>query len=189
MSLPNIITLIRIVLIPVWATTFAKGYTMATYALLCVSAFTDVLDGWVARKFNMVSRLGTILDPIADKLTQFTVFVCLYIGKLIPVWLVVLLFIKELMMAVGAFVLLKKDVVIKANASGKFATVVFYCTAFVIFLLENLDMFKTAELTYWATLLTGIAVIAAFYAMFSYAKIFFKVMKQGKEEQKSHEQI
>ncbi len=187
MSLPNIITMIRILLVPVWATTFAYKHYKVTFVILCISALTDVLDGWVARKFNMVSRLGTILDPIADKLTQFTVFVCLFIASLIPRWLVALLFLKELTMAVGAFVLLKKNIVIKANLSGKFATVVFYCTAFVIFLLTFFEVFNREDLTYWATLLSGIAVIAAFYAMFSYAKIFFKVMKQGKEEQESHE--
>ncbi|MBQ2966783.1 MAG: CDP-alcohol phosphatidyltransferase family protein [Clostridia bacterium] len=189
MTLPNIITIIRIILVPVWATTFAKGKYIVTFILLCISALSDVMDGWIARRFNMVSRLGTILDPIADKLTQFTVFVCLFIAKLIPPWLVALLFVKEVMMAVGTFILLRKDIVIKANISGKFATVVFYSTAFVIFLLTFFNVFNKAELIFWATLLSGIAVVAAFYAMFSYARIFFKVLKEGKEEETNHEQV
>lgn len=189
MTLPNIITIIRIILIPVWATTFALGKYYVTFGLICVSALTDVLDGWIARKFNMVSRLGMILDPIADKLTQFTVFVCLFIAQLIPKWLVGLLFVKELMMAIGTFILLKKDIEVKANISGKVATVIFYTTAFVIFLMTFFEVFNRAELVYWATVLSGIAVVAAFYAMFSYARKFFKVLKEGKEEQKNHEQV
>ena len=95
MSIPNIITIIRILLIPVVVSQlYLKQYIWA-FVLLLVSGVTDVADGYIARRFNMVTKLGTILDPVADKLMQFTVFTCLAVYKLIPVWLVVLLFLNQ----------------------------------------------------------------------------------------------
>ena len=178
LSIPNIITIIRILLIPVVVSQlYLKQYIWA-FVLLFVSGITDVADGYIARKFNMVTKLGTILDPVADKLMQFTVFTCLAVYKLIPVWLVVLLFLKELMMAIGTAILLKKNLVIKANVSGKSATVIFYTTAFVVFLLKWMNF---AQVGYVATALCCVAMVSAFYAMGSYAKIFFKLISQKKE--------
>lgn len=185
MSVPNIITVFRILLIPVFVTQLFSGHYYAAFCLLLLSGLTDVLDGFIARKFNMVTKLGTVLDPLADKLVQFTVFICLYAADLIPLWLVLLLMIKELSMGVGTFVLLKHRVVVKANASGKIATVVFYLTAVVVFILRF--KFPQMELCGVATTLACIAVISAFYAMGSYARIFFKVLKDGKEAEIKHE--
>lgn len=185
MSIPNIITILRILLIPFFVTQLFSGHYYVALCLLIISGITDVLDGYIARKFNMVTRLGMILDPAADKLMQFTVFLCLYMADLIPSYLVILLFVKEITMAVGTFVLLKKRVVVKANASGKIATVVFYATAIVVFVLRF--KFPSMELTGVATALAFLAVVSAFYAMGSYARIFFKELSNGKEAAKEHE--
>ena len=134
LSIPNIITVIRMLLIPVVVSQLYLKHFIWAFVLMAISAITDVADGYIARKFNMITKLGTVLDPIADKLMQFTVFTCLAIYKLIPGWLVVLLFLKEVIMGIGTAVLLSKKLVIKANISGKFATVIFYTTAFVVFL-------------------------------------------------------
>ena len=75
MSVPNIITVFRILLIPVFVTQLFSGHYYAAFCLLLLSGLTDVLDGFIARKFNMVTKLGTVLDPLADKLVQFTVFI------------------------------------------------------------------------------------------------------------------
>lgn len=178
MSIPNIITIARILLIPVVVSQLYLKHYIWAFTLLALSAITDVLDGFIARKFNMVTKLGTILDPLADKLMQFTVFACLAIYKLIPGWLVTLLFLKEFTMGIGTAILLKKKLVIKANASGKSATVIFYTTAFVVFILKWMDYAQVGAV---ATTLCCIAVISAFYAMGSYAKIFFKLISQEKE--------
>ncbi len=185
MSIPNIITILRIVLIPFFVVQLFSGHYYLAFIILLFSGITDIADGFIARRFNMITRLGTILDPAADKLMQFTVFLCLYMVDLIPSWLVLLLFVKEITMAIGTFVLLKKRVVVKANASGKIATVVFYATAIVVFVLRF--KFPGMELTGVATALAFIAVISAFYAMLSYARIFFKVLSNGKETGKEHE--
>lgn len=184
MNVPNIITIIRILLVPFLVSQLViKNYVMA-FAILIFSAISDVLDGFIARKFNLVTKLGTVLDPVADKLMQFTVFTFLAVYKLIPVLLVVLLFVKEITMAVGTVILLKRKVVIKANVTGKTATVIFYTTVFVVFLLNWLDY---TQIDMVATVLAGIAVISAFYAMASYARIFLKVLTNDKGVAKDNE--
>lgn len=178
MSIPNIITVIRILLIPVVVSQLYLKHFIWAFTLMVISAITDVADGYIARKFNMVTKLGTVLDPLADKLMQFTVFTCLAVYRLIPGWLVVLLFLKEVTMGVGTAVLLNKKLVIKANISGKFATVIFYTTAFVVFLLKWMNFAQVGAV---ATTLCCVAMVSAFYAMISYAKIFFKMISQKKE--------
>lgn len=184
MTIPNIITIIRILLVPVFVTYLYSKHIIAAFVILIISGISDVVDGYIARKYNMITKLGTILDPAADKLMQFTVFTCLAVYDLIPSWLVVLLFVKEIIMGIGMLVLLKKNIVIKANVNGKTATAIFYATAFTVFILR---WFNYAQVQYVATILACLAVISALYALVSYAKIFFKELSGRKEAAKENE--
>ena len=76
-SIPNMMSMFRIVLIPLFASALARERTSAAVALIALSAATDVIDGWVARRFHMVTQLGKVLDPIADKLTLLALALCL----------------------------------------------------------------------------------------------------------------
>ena len=78
-TIPNLMSFIRILLIPVFGVLFYKGYSVAAVAVLAVSGLSDLFDGKIARKFNQVSNLGKILDPIADKLTIFTIAIILFL--------------------------------------------------------------------------------------------------------------
>ena len=78
-TIPNWLCFLRIALIPVFATLFIKGSYIPAFILMIVAALTDLLDGKIARKFNMVSNLGKILDPIADKLSQIAIVVILIV--------------------------------------------------------------------------------------------------------------
>ena len=79
LTIPNLLSLIRLLLVPLiaWLNWGAKNYIMAGVVVV-ISALTDVADGFIARKFNMISDLGKILDPIADKLTQAMTMLCLF---------------------------------------------------------------------------------------------------------------
>ena len=77
-TIPNLISLIRILFIPVFALLFYNGQAVAAAVILALSALSDMVDGKIARKFNQVSNLGKILDPIADKLTVFAIAIILY---------------------------------------------------------------------------------------------------------------
>lgn len=127
-TVPNVLSFIRLCLIPViiWQYVFLKDYTLAAITVI-VSGLTDVIDGFIARKFNMVSHVGRILDPVADKLTQIAVIGCLcyrYSMMIIPL---VILIIKEFLNGLVALNMLKKTKdTINSRWHGKLATVLLY---------------------------------------------------------------
>ncbi|MCD7834741.1 MAG: CDP-alcohol phosphatidyltransferase family protein [Lachnospiraceae bacterium] len=109
-TIPNAMSMFRILLIPViiWLYVGKQQYLYAFLGLL-LSGATDLLDGWVARRFHMVSKLGKVLDPIADKLTQVSLLICIMLERHRVTVLVVLMFIKEFIMAVTGLKVLKKN--------------------------------------------------------------------------------
>lgn len=123
-TIPNILSFFRISLIPfiVWLYAIRKDYSMAGYMLL-LSGATDIADGFIARKYQMTSDLGKILDPIADKLTQAAMLICLitrFPWALLPF---LLLIAKETYMSISGFLIVKKTgVVMGADWHGKAAT-------------------------------------------------------------------
>lgn len=138
MNIPNILTISRFFLVPIYIWAFfspdiEKNLLVST-AVFIVAGITDLLDGYIARKYNMVTKWGTALDPLADKLMQITVVICLTIGGYIPLWLPIVIIIKEgLMILGGLFLYLKGEkMVVPANRYGKLATVVFYLGVFLI---------------------------------------------------------
>ena len=98
MSIPNLLSLLRLVLVPVFAVVFFQPAPDAHRwaVLIYLTAFlTDVADGWIARHFNQITKLGRILDPLADKLMTFTVIICITADGIIPLWAVVVFFLKR----------------------------------------------------------------------------------------------
>ena len=128
MTLPNILSLFRLLLIPLFCVVYvARGdYKLAAFVLF-VSGLSDVVDGFVARRFNMVSDVGKVLDPIADKLTQLAVLGCLisrFKRMIVPC---VLLGAKELATGIAGLIAVKKTgIVCSAEWHGKLTTVLLY---------------------------------------------------------------
>ena len=95
-TIPNILSLLRLILIPVYVTIYLNANVAADYMLagtiLAVSCLTDMIDGKIARHFNMISTVGKILDPLADKLTQFSLIICLTRNHKV-LWFLVSLFV------------------------------------------------------------------------------------------------
>lgn len=140
-TIPNLLSFIRILLIPVFAYLFYNDQKIAAVAVLAVSGLSDTFDGQIARRFNQVSALGKVLDPVADKLTQITIAVMLLIdfrnaeNSLIRAfgWVFLVFLIKEAVMIIGGLVMLLLN--IRPGAAeiwGKLATLVFYCGMTVI---------------------------------------------------------
>lgn len=143
-TIPNILSYIRLLLIPVifYLYTTAKDasdYYVATI-LFAICAATDMVDGYVARRFNQITDLGKILDPIADKLMQATVLVCLMlrIDRLIPVF--ILFAIKELFMGVAGIAFLNTGADFDgAKWFGKICTIILDVAMVVLFAFPNLN--------------------------------------------------
>ena len=109
LTVPNALSVLRILIIPFFAWYFRQDQLVAAVALLVLSGLSDCVDGFIARKLNQVTELGKMLDPLADKLTQGVVALCLAV-KFPVIGPVLLVFIaKELVMLCGAVVLLKKQ--------------------------------------------------------------------------------
>ncbi|MBO4339221.1 MAG: CDP-alcohol phosphatidyltransferase family protein [Clostridia bacterium] len=144
LTVPNLITLIRIVLIPFFAYFYLKGETndiIIALIILALSGLSDFADGKIARKFNQVSNLGKILDPVADKLTQITIAIILFIGfrhAQNPImqafgWVFLVFLVKEGIMVIGGLLMLIFG--IRPGAAeiyGKVATFVFYAAMILI---------------------------------------------------------
>lgn len=133
LTIPNILSFFRLILIPIfiWQYCIEKNY-LATAALLIISGITDIADGFIARHFNMVSDFGKALDPIADKLTQFSMLGCLFTRFKEMIIPFILIFVKELVTAILGLLVIKKTHAVKgADWHGKVTTVLLY---FVIIL-------------------------------------------------------
>ena len=124
--IPNILTLARFVLIPVIVSfLMTEDYLMA-FAFLTLSGLTDILDGFIARKFNFITNFGKLIDPLADKATQMSVLTALMIQQVIPMWILIIVLLKEFIMICGASFLYGKDLVVSSKWYGKLSTVLFY---------------------------------------------------------------
>ena len=140
-TIPNLLSVIRILLIPVFAYLFYNDEKIMSVVVLAISGLTDTFDGQIARKFNQISALGKVLDPVADKLTQITIAVMLFIdfktasNPIINAlgWVFLVFLIKEAVMIVGGLIMLLLN--IRPGAAefwGKAATVVFYVGMVII---------------------------------------------------------
>ncbi len=138
-TLPNILTYARALLIPfiVWTYMGLKEYYISA-ALIFISGLTDCVDGFIARRFGLITDLGKIIDPIADKMTQIIVVACLASRYKLMILLVGILFFKEFFVGtMGYFVVKATNVVEGSRWYGKLATILFY---FVILLLAVADL-------------------------------------------------
>lgn len=132
LTIPNILSFFRLCLIPliVWQYVFRQNYFIALY-LLALSGLTDIADGIIARKFNMISDFGKAFDPIADKLTQIAMLFCL-VTRFPNMWLpLILLIVKELFAGVTSLMMVRRGVVLGADWHGKVTTALLYGTMLV----------------------------------------------------------
>jgi len=173
--IPNILTVIRLILIPIFVAVFFLIPACPGIALIIYGAamLTDALDGKIARAFNCTSRFGTLVDPLADKLMTLSVVICLCSARLIPIPAMILVAIRELTMICVGAVAAKRNIIIAACFPGKLSTALF--TAALVFLIpwHGIDWITSA-----ASVALYIAIIAAFYAAFYYLLILKKRMAQ-----------
>lgn len=137
--IPNILSVIRLMLVPLFVYAYFNISTIVALIVFFTAGATDVIDGILARKFNWITNVGKILDPIADKSMQCTVLICMSIGDtpLIPWWMSAFFITKEVTMGFGAlFLFKKKDTVVSSKWFGKLAVCVFYALIFVIIVVK-----------------------------------------------------
>lgn len=169
LTVPNLMTCIRIILIIPFLLMFFNGNYTMSFTVLIFSGMTDFLDGFIARTFNQTSQLGKYLDPLADKLTLFAVGFCVSVmfPQLFPI--IILLVLKDILMIAGSLLLLKRSInPPSAQWYGKAATFSFYVSA----LTSVIVYFFGIELFWLVNLLFSVTFVLMFTAMVGYYRIF-----------------
>ncbi len=195
-TIPNLLSFIRILFIPVFAYLFHNEHMNGALVILILSALSDALDGKIARKFNQVSALGKLLDPVADKLTEITIAILLFIefrATTSPAmqafaWVFMFFLAKEAIMIIGGAIMLSKG--IRPGAAeiyGKIGTFVFYVVMIIIIcfgpevgmFVRNNPSLALAEST--TMILVVISAVLTFVALLSYTPGTFRQFKENKQ--------
>ena len=193
---PNILTIIRFLLIPLLIYYAIEDDYVATIIVLTVSGITDILDGFIARKFNFITDFGKLMDPLADKATQVTLLIILALQKIIPFWIIAVVLLKEFFMIAGASFLYGKELVVSSKWYGKLSTVLFYVaivgSLFTLYWNANFVDRGMPVIPEFATYIYYLAVVSTIFSLAMYIKAFYvqgylkNVIKKNNNEQKSN---
>ena len=183
-NIPNILSVIRIILVFVFVVAFFSPISKIWALVIFLTAgVTDVVDGFLARKFNWITDLGKVLDPFADKLMQCTVLVCLCIERVVPLWFLIIFFAKEILtLLIGFIVIRRRSVVVVSKWYGKMAVCVFYLTIVISVILKYAC---NIELNDWQQILMYMpAAVMAIFAFGAYIGFYSKLSKEKIEHGK-----
>lgn len=172
MNVPNALSIVRLILLPIFAYLFLNDQVYWSFVVLVISGITDLLDGIIARRFNQITPLGKLLDPLADKITQVAVVICLAIKYEPIIPLAIICFVKEAAQGIGGWLLLRRgERPHGARWYGKVSTFVFYgaMTAIVVFP----DMSETLRLI--------LIVIVAGLMIFAFVRYFMEYLRIRRE--------
>lgn len=160
LTVPNILSFFRLALIPLFLYTYlSMENATLTAALIVVSFLTDVADGFIARRFRQVSELGKALDPVADKLTQFSLLLCLAGRFPVLIGPLVLFFIKELTTGIASLIAINRSGEVKsARWHGKITTFLLYALLVTHILWTEIPV----SVSVGATVLAGAMMLLSF---------------------------
>lgn len=175
LTIPNLLSLFRLTLIPVYVSVYINATSSYEYykagAIMAVSCMTDALDGKIARQYNMISTLGKILDPLADKITQFTLTLCLSLKYPVLNPVLALFTVKELFQAaLGIFNLLHGRMLPGALMAGKICTTVLFISLITLVLFPKLN----PQIVEIIALTDGVFLLISFI---SYVFVYFSKEK------------
>lgn len=178
--IPNALTILRFILIPFIVYYIVKDQYIEAFIYLTISGLTDVLDGCIARKFNFITNFGKLIDPLADKTTQIAILVTLSLKNIIPMWILVIVFIKEFAMISGASFLYGKELVVSSKWFGKLSTVLFYLAIVSSFAVKYWNSIaqtpenSVAALPQFDIYLYYLALAATIFSLIMYYITFYK---------------
>ena len=170
-NIPNILTIIRILLIPFIIISILNDEYIMALIFFLLSGTTDILDGFIARKFNLITNLGKLLDPLADKLTQISTLVTITVKGIIPYWILLIIFSKEILMVCGASFLYGKDTVVSSKWFGKLSTVVLYIAIFLSIVIIYFNL--PNEYIMINMYIYILAIISTVFSLIMYFKTFY----------------
>lgn len=182
--IPNILTVLRFLLIPFILHFLVNDEFILAIIFLTLSGITDILDGTIARKFNFITNFGKLIDPLADKITQLSILWMLVSKNIIPLWILVIVLLKEATMVAGASFLYGKELVVSSKWYGKAATVLFYLAIVLSMIFKDLQIQNGIDL-----ILYYIAVAMTIFSLVMYFREFYMQGYLKKESLKLNEKV
>ena len=175
-NIPNALTIVRFIIIPFIVYFIITGQYIAGFVMLTISGLTDVLDGFIARKFNFITNFGKLIDPLADKATQVSVLASLTFKGIVPLWILLIVFIKEFIMVSGASFLYGKKLVVSSRWYGKLATVLFYVAIVASLFIEywNTTINPLSPLVSFDNYIYYLAILTTIFSLIMYFKQFYQ---------------
>ena len=177
MNLPNKLTMFRVILIPFFVVFLLVDITSVdkwiALAIFIVASLTDLLDGKIARKYNLVTNFGKFMDPLADKLLVCSALICLVALERIPAWMVIVIIAREFIISGFRLVASDNGVVIAASYWGKFKTT--FQIIMICLMIADLE-----ELQLLTMIVTWVAVILTVVSLVDYLVTNKDVMKDTK---------
>ena len=167
-SIPNLLSLFRIALIPVYISIYLNARDKDDYflaaAILAVSCLTDLIDGKIARRFNMITNVGKLLDPLSDKLTQFALILCLSLRNPVLWFVVGLFFVKEIFQLIGCSIALRKGLTMTGSLlPGKICTTVLFVSLILMVMFPGIP----------TSIINIIAIVDSAFLVFAFSTYTF----------------
>ena len=178
MNLPNKLTTLRVIMIPffvfflLWQNGENYTFRMIALALFIIASLTDLLDGKIARKYNLVTNFGKFMDPLADKLLVCSALICLIELNALPAWMVIIIISREFIISGFRLIASDNGVVIAASYWGKFKTT-FQMVSVVLLILD------IPALAFVTTICVWIALVLTFVSLVDYIYKNHKILTEG----------
>ena len=159
-TIPNILTMLRLAMIPFFVFAFVNGYEWTALSIFVIASITDVVDGYIARRYNLITNLGKLLDPLADKLLRIATIVLFAYYKIVPVWMVSIMVIFDLSLILASAFLFKHQYIVCSNKFGKIAGFFSLFSLFLCFFYDYVAPFHIIFL--------GVSLLLIFISIISY---------------------
>ena len=178
MNLPNKLTTLRVIMIPffvfflLWQNGENRTFRMIALALFIIASLTDLLDGKIARKYNLVTNLGKFMEPLADKLLVCSALICLIELNALPAWMVIVIISREFIISGFRLIASDNGVVIAASYWGKFKTT-FQMVSVVLLILD------IPALAFVTTICVWIALLLTIVSLVDYIYKNHKILTEG----------
>ena len=178
MNLPNKLTTLRVIMIPffvfflLWQNGENRTFRMIALALFIIASLTDLLDGKIARKYNLVTNFGKFMDPLADKLLVCSALICLIELNALPAWMVIVIISREFIISGFRLIASDNGVVIAASYWGKFKTT-FQMVSVVLLILD------IQALAFVTTICVWIALMLTIVSLVDYIYKNHKILTEG----------
>ena len=158
---------------------FKLDMKIAAFFTYLTASATDALDGYIARKYDLITPLGKLLDPLADKMMLVTVLACMYFAKILPLWILIVIAVKECVQVLGGFLLFqRKDTVVQSNLFGKLTTVFFSVSIVLLFWHDYVTPYDNYALIFTVSF----AVFSLVQYFVKYIRALHKNEQAGKSE-------